>query len=186
MEFEFLAPLEEKWQPVSKLALIAWLAFYGLFLLYAAKASDGLLIDNVNLVVHESGHLLFGWFGQTIGVAGGTIMQLLVPFLLACFFVFQRQLPGTAFCAFFFFENFLTIGPYMADARAQELQLVTVGDPENAIHDWFYLFSKLGLLQHDTQIGAAVRVLGWLGMMGVPLWFLWRSMRSGAPTAPEG
>jgi len=36
-------------------------------------------------------------------------MQLLVPFLLACFFVFQRQLPGAAFCAFFFFENFLII-----------------------------------------------------------------------------
>jgi len=40
MEFEFLSPLEEKWQPVSKPALIAWLACYGLFLLYAAKASE--------------------------------------------------------------------------------------------------------------------------------------------------
>lgn len=46
MEFEFLSPLREKWQPVSKLALFAWAAFYGLFLLYAAKASGGLLIDN--------------------------------------------------------------------------------------------------------------------------------------------
>jgi len=60
MEFKFLAPLQERWQPVSKPALIAWLVFYGLFLLYAATASDGLLIDNVNLVVHASGHLLFG------------------------------------------------------------------------------------------------------------------------------
>lgn len=182
MEFEFLAPLREKWQPVSKPALIAWLVFFGIFLLYAARASDGLLIDNVNLVVHESGHLFFGWFGQTIGVAGGTIMQLLVPFLLACFFVFQRQVAGTAFCAFFFIDNFLNIAPYMADARAQELQLVTVGEAENAIHDWFYLFSKVGLLQHDTQIGAAVRVMGWLGMFGVAGWFVWRSMK---PAAPE-
>ena len=46
MDFEFLTPLQEKWQPVSKPALIAWMAFYGLFLLYAAKARGGLLIDN--------------------------------------------------------------------------------------------------------------------------------------------
>src|SRR5579863_2620943 len=97
MEFEFLDQLKEKWEPVSKPVLIGWLVFYGLFLLYAARATDGLIIDNVNLVIHESGHLLFGWLGnQTIMVAGGTIMQLLVPFLLACFFVYQRQPIGTA------------------------------------------------------------------------------------------
>lgn len=54
MEFEFLAPLREKWQPVSKQALIACLVFYVLILRHAARASDGPLIDNVNLVLHES------------------------------------------------------------------------------------------------------------------------------------
>src|SRR6266568_3100409 len=69
MEFEFLEQLQEKWEPVSKWALIAWVALYALFLLDAARATDGLIIDNVNLVVHESGHLLFGWLGsQTIMV----------------------------------------------------------------------------------------------------------------------
>ena len=182
MEFEFLEPLQENWESVSKPALIGWLVFYGLFLLYAATSQGWLLIDNVNLVVHESGHLLFGWLGnQTIMVAGGTIMQLLVPFLLACFFVYQRQPTGTAFCTFFFFENFLNIAPYMADARAQELQLVTVGDAENAIHDWFYLFSKVGLLQHDTQIAAMVKALGWLGMFAVVGWLVGRGL---APVEP--
>lgn len=183
MEFEFMDQLKEKWEPVSKPALIGWLVFYGLFLLYAARATDGLIIDNVNLVIHESGHLLFSWLGsQTIMVAGGTLMQLLVPFLLACFFVYQRQPPGTAFCAFFFFENFLNIAPYMADARARQLQLVTVGDAGYTIHDWFYLFSKAGLLQHDTQIAALVKALGWLGMFAVAGWLAWRGM---APVEPE-
>ncbi|HEV2350719.1 MAG TPA: hypothetical protein VG028_12830 [Terriglobia bacterium] len=177
MECEFLDQLPEKWEPVSRPALVGWLVFYGLFLIYAARASDGLIVDNVNLVVHESGHLLFGWLGNTtIMVAGGTLMQLLVPFLLACFFVFQRQPIGTAFCSFFFFENFLNIAPYMADARAQQLQLVTVGDAEFTIHDWFYLFSKPGLLRHDTQIAALVKLLGWLGMLAVVGWLAWRGM----------
>ncbi len=185
MELEFLEQFKEKWEPVSKPALIAWLVFYGLFLLYAARATDGLFIDNVNLVIHESGHLLFGWLGNmTIGIAGGTLMQLLVPFLLACFFIFQRQPTGTAFCAFFFFENFLNIAPYMADARVQELPLVTVGDPENAIHDWFYLFSKVGLLQHDTQVAGITKVLGWLGMLAVVGWLVWRGMAPAAPAKP--
>ena len=76
---------------------------------------------------------------------------------------------------FFFFEQFLPIATYMADARARELPLLTVGDSDNVIHDWAYLFGKLGVLDHDTQIAHGVRLLGWLGMMGTLAWFLVRS-----------
>src|SRR6266446_4444790 len=134
-----------EWKPVSKPALIGWLAFYVLFLLYAFTDKEGFLfIDSANLIVHESGHLFFGWFGPTIGLWGGTLMELLVPLLLAVYFAFNRQATGTAFCVFFMFENLLYIAGYMADARAQELPLVTVGDPENGGHDWFNIFSQLG------------------------------------------
>ena len=64
----------------------------------------------------------------------------------------------------------------MADARAQDLPLLTVGDAEYVIHDWNYLFGKLGLLDHDVQIAGFVRTLGWLGMIGVCLWLIWRGM----------
>ncbi len=66
--------------------------------------------DLVFVPIHEGGHLLFRFFGEWIMVAGGTFLQLFVPFALAVYFVFQRQLPGTAFCAFFFFEQFLPVG----------------------------------------------------------------------------
>jgi hypothetical protein len=65
----------------------------------------------------------------------------------------------------------------MADARAQELPLLTVGDSEDVIHDWFYLFSHAGLLEHDSQIAATIRILGWLGMFGTVAWFSYRSLR---------
>ena len=110
-------------------------------------------------------------------VAGGTFLQLFVPFALAVSFAFRRQVLGTAFCAFFFFEQFLPIAIYMADARSQELPLLTVGDSEDVIHDWFYLFSHTGLLQHDTQIGSTFRILGWLGMLATVGWFSYRSLR---------
>jgi hypothetical protein len=64
----------------------------------------------------------------------------------------------------------------MADGRAMDLPLLTVGDAEYVIHDWNYLFDKLGLLEHDTQIAVAVRAIGWLGMIGVCVWLVWRGL----------
>ena len=163
--------VNDGWQPVSKPALIAWMSFYGLFLVYALMDQDGFLfIDRVNLIVHEAGHLLFGWLGSTPGLWGGTLLELIVPAALAAYFAAHRQTTGAAFAAFFFFENFLYIAVYMADARAQQLPLVTVGDPELGGHDWFAIFSQLGLLQHDRSIAAVVKAAGWVGMLGTIGW----------------
>lgn len=176
MEFEFLAALEEDWDPVSKAALRAWLIFYGLFLLYVLTDNDGFIVtDYIFVPIHEGGHLLFGWFGRVIGAMGGTLLQLLVPFLLATYFCFQRHMTGTAFAAFFFFENFLNVAIYMADARKLELNYVTVGDTDLAEHDWTFLFSHFGVIEHDTAIAAVVRVLGWLGMLGTMGWLVRRA-----------
>ena len=108
---------EQEWRPVSKAALIGWLAFYALFILYALTNRTGFLfIDRVNLIVHEAGHLLFSWLGPTLGLWGGTLLELLVPLALAVHFAYHRQTTGVAFALFFFFENFLYISVYMADA----------------------------------------------------------------------
>ena len=177
--FPFLEPLEEGWQRVPIAALIVACVFYGLFLLQALQGSGPLLmIDIVFIPIHEGGHLLFRFFGEFLAVAGGTLLQLGVPVMLATFFFFQRQVMGTAFCMFFFFEQFLPISIYMADARAQELPLLTVGDSDNVIHDWNYLFGKFGVLEHDTQIAHAVRVIGWLGMIATVAWMVWRSVQA--------
>lgn len=185
MQLDFLERLQDPWQPLSRPALAGWLVFYALFLLHALTDRDAfLLIDNANLVVHEGGHLLFGWFGYWIGIAGGTLLELLVPLALLAYFVFRRQTAGAAFAAFFFFENFLYISVYMADARRQLLPLVTTGGG-NADHDWYLLFSHLGLLRYDTGIAQLVRLLGWLGMLATLAWLVYRSRAAGAdrPTA---
>jgi len=174
-----LEPLEDEWRPVSRVVLLIACAFYGLFLLQAARGTGALLMmDLVFIPVHEGGHLLFRLFGEFLMVAGGTLMQLGVPLMLATFFIFQRQIMGTAFCIFFFFEQFLPIATFMADARAQELPLLTVGDSDDVIHDWNYLFGRLGVLDHDTQIAHAVRVIGWIGMIATIAWMAWRGLQS--------
>lgn len=163
--------LDRRWKPVSRTALVAWLIFYVLFLLYAFQARGAFLfIDSANLVVHEGGHNLFGWFGPTLGLYGGTLLQWLVPFLLAIYFYSQRQVPGFVFCLFFFFENWLYTATYMADARDQALPLVTTGDPDFVEHDFYAIFSGLGVLNYDTKIALVVRVLGWCGMLAAVAW----------------
>ena len=166
---------DKPWKPVPRPALLAWLIFYAGFLVYAFSAHGaGLFIDAANLVVHEGGHNVFGWFGPTLGLWGGTLLQWLVPFLLATYFYKERQTAGFIFCLFFFSENWLYTATYMADARDQALPLVTTGDPDFVEHDWYAIFSSLGVLNHDTQIAMVVRVLGWCGMIACVAWLAMR------------
>jgi hypothetical protein len=174
MEWRF-GPEDAEWIPVSKLALVVWLFFYAAFLLYAITDKSGFLfIDNANLIVHEGGHALFSWFGPTLGLMGGTILQWSVPAMLATYFLYHRQTTGFVFCAFFFFENFLYIATYIADARAQDLPLVSLGDSDYIEHDWNTMLGWIGMLNYDTRIAGFVRLLGWIGMIAILAWMVVR------------
>ena len=176
----------EPWRRVSRPALIVWIACYCAFLLYAfANRGAFLFIDHVNLVIHEGGHLLFGWLGPTPGLWGGTLLQWLVPALLAFYFFTQRHVTGFAFCLFVLFENFLYTATYMADARAQVLPLVSVGDSDSVPHDWFAIFSSLGVLSYDTRIAAVVRLAGWIGMVLTVAWLGNRARADSNSRAPD-
>jgi hypothetical protein len=172
--------VEEEWEPIGKATGWAWMAFYALFLAYAARDRSGFLfIDNANLVVHEGGHLLFGWLGPWIGIWGGTILQWLVPLLLSAYFFIERKPVAFAFCLFFFFENFLYTATYMADARVMQLPLVSAGgDGSEPEHDWHTIFSHLGVLQYDTRIASVIRSLGWLGMLSATGWLAFQTWRT--------
>jgi hypothetical protein len=172
-----MALLEDRlgpWKPVSRIGGIAWLCFYALFLLYALTSGTGFLIlDYVNLIIHEGGHFFFSWFGDTIRILGGTLGELLVPLLCALYFFFQRETAGFTFSVFWFFENFPYIGAYMADARTAALPLV--GSEES---DWTILFTQWGLLAQDQKIGATMRALGYLGMLAATAWLAFRLRQS--------
>lgn len=162
---------EEPLARVTTAHLIASLAAIGLLFLIEAISEEGWvpILDSLNLVFHEAGHPLFSLFGETIGFLGGTLMQLLVPLLVlgACWY--KRQAAAIGLAGTWFFQNFLNIARYMADARAQVLPLVGGGE-----HDWATLFGRWGLLAQDTSIAGAMSFLGWSGMVGCASWLVWR------------
>jgi hypothetical protein len=168
---------DHEWQTVGKVAVTGWSIFY-LWAMYMYWQGS-LFLHNVHLVTHEAGHLLFSYTGnQTITVFMGTGMELAIPLALALSFAWRGQTLGTAFCLWMFFNAFIGIGIYMADARDKALPLVSPGMASDEVegHDWEYMFSWLGILRQDLAIGRFTKALGWVGMALVVGWliYMWR------------
>ena len=135
--------------------------------------NDGFIfiIDHANLVFHEAGHPIFGIFGRTLGIYGGTIGQLVFPIVIAIAFFRKNELLAFAVSLLWLFENFFNIARYMADARTQALPLVGSGD-----HDWTNILSRWGVLEYDTMLANILSIFGWAGIFltfafVVFLWF---------------
>ena len=123
------------------------------------------IFDGINLVIHEAGHLAFSYFGEFLGIAGGTIFQLMAPIVAAFAFYRQKDYFAIVVTLFWLGTNFIDVGAYVGDARAQLLPLVspTSGDP---LHDWYYLLANAGNLENDTLIAGLLRKVGLLSMAG--------------------
>ena len=67
---------ERRWD-YPRLALTSVLAVYGWFL--ATHPGHFGFVDNIDLAIHETGHLVFAPFGEFMNVLGGTLFQLIVP-----------------------------------------------------------------------------------------------------------
>ncbi len=161
----------KEWVVVTTNKLIGFVVGVALFCLLVFASGSGFvfLIDHANLLFHEAGHPIVGLFSSRLEPYGGTIGQLVFPVVLAVSFWRKDQPLSLAGSAIWFFENWLNIARYMADARAQQLPLVGGGD-----HDWNTIFSRWHVLDYDTRIAAAVNIIGWTGMAGACAWVLWR------------
>ena len=164
---------------VSGWGLVALIAFALLLMRWMATDSDGYLriVDDINLVIHEAGHPIFGIFGEQPMWFGGTLMELVVPAGIAVAFWYQRSALSAAFAAVWFFENFHYIGWYMADAQDMALPLAGGGE-----HDWNTIFSHYGVLDKYEQISNAMITIGYIGIVAsllfaVGVWFVQRSQR---------
>ena len=136
-----------------RLGLTLALAMYGWICLRSPGTYRWL--DSLDLAIHETGHLVFAPGGETLGVLGGTLMQLIVPSVFVGALWRQGDQHGATVPLWWLGQNCWNISVYIRDARLQALPLVGGGE-----HDWAWLLGSWGLLQRDQLIGGVVYLVG--------------------------
>jgi len=114
-------------------------------------------LDDLNLAIHEAGHLVFSAFGETMTILGGSLFQVIVPAAFVAYFARTRQRYAAAVIMSWVAVSLLNVARYIGDARAQELPLL---GGEDSIHDWWYLLINWDLLPRDLTIARWVHFAG--------------------------
>jgi hypothetical protein len=126
------------------------------------------------LVFHEAGHVIFSPLGEFIMVLGGSLAQLLMPAIIAVALLIRNRDPfGAALGTWFFGVSLLDLAPYVYDSLHPELMLLGGHTGAEGGHDWIYLLSKLGLLEHSQGLGSMVHKIGSLMMLLSVCWAGW-------------
>lgn len=124
---------------------------------------------------HEFGHLFFALSGsEWLAVAGGSLMQFLVPLGAMAIMRHYRDWFGVAMCGLWLASSFADLAPYIADARAMDLDLVSFSE-DGAVHDWNYLLGKAGLLlkgQAIARVGRFTGAMVLVASLALAVWLL--------------
>lgn len=137
------------------------------------------LFGGITFGSHEFGHLFFAPFGDFMAVAGGSLMQLLVPLAAMVLLWRHGDFFGVVVGGTWLASSLVDLAVYVGDARAYDLDLVGFG--ENAVHDWAWLLGRAGALQHDLQLAAMARGLGVLILAVSFLSGAWLCLQMAAP-----
>ena len=173
------APVAGRAIALLVMAVLGWkLAARGLTL-----ESSGLLsfIRLVDLVFHEAGHVIFGFFGSFIAALGGSLMQVLIPALCAVHFLRHKQPASASAAVFWTGENIIGVAIYVADGRDMKLPLLA----EGLTHDWNYLLSELSLRDAADPLGRLVFMVGVLTLLAAMALLGWDLVRVWNTPAPE-
>jgi hypothetical protein len=186
-------------QSYARLALVgllAWLAW--------AAFRDELgyvpLLSEIDLAIHEFGHMLFMPFGipllgRTMVILGGSLTQVAFPLLFVGYFLRKREdgrrrdVFGAMACLWWSAINLLDVAIYCADSRAGELMLLDgLTGKESDGHDWYNLLNGWGLLEQDTVIARWMRAIAALvcvASLAVAVWTVLQRPREQLVEASE-
>ncbi len=146
---------------VPKLIFALLLSVYFLWIAY--DPLQGSFLDNIDLPIHETGHLIFRMFGEFLGVAGGSLFQVLVLMIFVGYFIWNGKYYSAAIVMFWVGQSILNVYIYAADAVAGQLVLTSgMTGSEGSFHDWNYLLTETGLISSTKIIAGIIRMAGTL------------------------
>ena len=131
------------------------------FLWIAYDPMQGSFLDNVDLPIHETGHLLFRPLGEFIMVAGGSLFQVIFPLVFVGYFVWRRQFYSAAIVFLWVGQSILNVWVYASDAIVMQLFLTSgMTGAEGGFHDWNYLLTETGLIGATKSVAKIIRFTG--------------------------
>lgn len=147
--------------------MLGWLAF--------GRGGMVPVLGHVDVAFHELGHHMFHRLpvSDTVTAAAGSVAQLLVPMLLAAYFLLvRRERAGGALCLAWAATSAAHVAAYIADAAHQPLPLV------GAEHDWVVVLGALDRMDQAATIAAAVHGLGLVLLTAALVTCAWSEVRA--------
>ncbi len=131
------------------------------FLWIAYDPMQGSFLDTVDLPIHETGHLIFRPFGQTMMIAGGSLFQVIFPAVFVGYFIWQRSFCSAAIVSLWVGQSIINVWVYASDAVVMQLVLTSgFTGSEGSFHDWNYLLDHFGLLGSVKTVAGIIRFIG--------------------------
>ena len=167
-------------------AVLAWLAWVA----FRDELGYVPLLSDIDLAVHEFGHMLFMPFGiqflgSTMMILGGSLTQVAFPLVFFGYFWRKqddgrrRDLFAAMVCLWWSGINLLSVAIYCADSRAGQLMLLdgSTGQESDG-HDWNNLLTRWGLLQHDIGIARGMRAVAFVVCIASLIVAVWSALQS--------
>jgi len=158
------------------------------------------IFDNINGIIHETGHFTFYWIRlivwefisrgtmQDFTAAAWTGFETIFPIILLYKLWKEEEFYGVAFCLGWLSTSLYHTSWYMYMSRiewpvANSNFLKKLFDSVGAVghHDWYYLFSRMWLLEYDRIIAWQVKNIAIL-LAGISIlsatYLIYRSFRN--------
>jgi hypothetical protein len=128
-------------------------------------------LHNVNLPFHEFGHVFFRPFGETLTILGGSLFQILLPFVITLLFVYRQKDPyGGSVTLWWCGQSWVDLAPYIDDAPYRSLPLTTGNESG---HDWGNLLTLWDALDQAHHLALLSRRIGIFLMLTALIWGAW-------------
>ena len=175
----------QRYARLALAAVLAWLAWVA----FRDELGYVPLLSDIDLAIHEFGHMLFMPFGiqflgSTMMILGGSLTQVALPLI---FFGYsmrkqgdgrRRDLFAAMVCLWWSGINLLSVAIYCADSHAGQLMLIdgSTGQESDG-HDWNNRLTRWGLLEHDTAIARWMRAIAWLVCVASVIVAVWSELQ---------
>jgi len=161
------------------------LIFAGLLCIYflwiAFDPMQGSFLDNVDLPIHETGHLLFRPFGEFMMIAGGSLFQVIFPLVFVGYFIWNEKYYSAAIVGLWVGQSIINVWVYASDAIVMQLMLTSgVTGSEGGFHDWNYMLTHTGLIGSTKLIAGLIRAAGTLTIIASGVAAVYYSLHSEA------